>query len=433
MSRNFNSTNKSNSHRRFFFRSKWGMEAYPDNQGAGHISVTDYHFAERTHYGVIDNENNAIIPNEDFIVEVGNFRMFDFVADSYSLAKLNCLVAKEKGQLSNGGVLSEGFGIMSAYQNPRVKYGKYLDDIFQFYNETHIPNSIGTNSITSYQAYVNNFFSFFLNQDTLSILTLTKWVTSNKSSILDTGLGFSYADIPYDHDQRKIDEIIDSYDFEYIKNLALNTSFSIMKFNPNILIYDLNGPAGESIRGSYGLVNLDTLFKERFIKTCTLDNDILYNKINIYYNKYVEKNYLNRVLDVEKCKTVSSYFTLEKVSLSNRPYSDDQENSLYIQLRNKEEGSPFSQPKLKEIHRKSKYFTKRLDKPSAISYINNMFRDQIWNKNNGYHDIKAKIEGRSISQSPVVQNRTPTGQSSSNRRNTSRRSSSGGRSGGSSY
>tara|TARA_R100001079_G_scaffold29357_1_gene14830 strand:- start:1599 stop:2828 length:1230 start_codon:yes stop_codon:yes gene_type:complete len=409
------------------------MEAYPDNQGAGHISVTDYHFAERTHYGVIDNENNAIIPNEDFIVEVGNFRMFDFVADSYSLAKLNCLVAKEKGQLSNGGVLSEGFGIMSAYQNPRVKYGKYLDDIFQFYNETHIPNSIGTNSITSYQAYVNNFFSFFLNQDTLSILTLTKWVTSNKSSILDTGLGFSYADIPYDHDQRKIDEIIDSYDFEYIKNLALNTSFSIMKFNPNILIYDLNGPAGESIRGSYGLVNLDTLFKERFIKTCTLDNDILYNKINIYYNKYVEKNYLNRVLDVEKCKTVSSYFTLEKVSLSNRPYSDDQENSLYIQLRNKEEGSPFSQPKLKEIHRKSKYFTKRLDKPSAISYINNMFRDQIWNKNNGYHDIKAKIEGRSISQSPVVQNRTPTGQSSSNRRNTSRRSSSGGRSGGSSY
>lgn len=433
MSRDFNSTNKSNTHRRFFFRAKWGIEAHPDNQGAGHISVTDHHFAERVHYGVIDNKNNAVIPNENFIVDVGDFRMFDFVADSYSLAKLNCLVAKEKGQLSNTGVLSEGFEVRSAYKNPRVKYGKYLDGIFQFYNETHIPNLIGTNSITSYRGYVKNFFSFFLNQDTLNILTLTKWITSNKSSFLDTGLGFSYFDIPYDQDQRKIDEIIDTYDFEYIKNLALNTSFSIMKFNPNILMYDLNGPGGESIRGSYGLVNLDILFKERFIKTCTLDNEILYNKINIYYNKYVEKNYLNRVLSVDRCKTKSDYFTLEKVELSTRPYTDMQETGLYIEIRNKEEGSPFSQQKLSEIHRKSNYFIKGLDKPSAISYINSMFRDQIWNKDNGYHDIKAKTQGRPTSKSPVVQNRTSTGRSSSNRGAATRRSSTGGSRGGSSY
>ena len=167
-----------------------------------------------------------------------------------------------------------------------------------------------------------------------------------------------------------------------------------MKSNPNILVYDLNGPAGESIRASYGLVNLDILFNNRFIKTYTLDNDLLYNKINIYYNKYVEKNYLNRVVEVQNCKTVSEYFTLEMIDLANRPYTDRQELKLYIEIRNMEEGSPFTKQKLDQIHTKANYLLKTLDKASAMSYTNSMFRDQVWNKDFGFHDIVTKQSGQ---------------------------------------
>ena len=48
------------------------------------------------------------------------------------------------------------------------------------------------------------------------------------------------------------------------------------------------------------------------------------------------------------------------------------------------------------MYKKSKYFLKKLDKESAMSYINNMFRDQVWNKNNGFHDALAKLRGKEL-------------------------------------
>ena len=40
---------------------------------------------------------------------------------------------------------------------------------------------------------------------------------------------------------------------------------------------------------------------------------------------------------------------------------------------------------------------KKFDKMSAMSYINNMFRDQVWNKNHGYHDLLKKLKGKTTS------------------------------------
>ena len=42
---------------------------------------------------------------------------------------------------------------------------------------------------------------------------------------------------------------------------------------------------------------------------------------------------------------------------------------------------------------------KKVDKLEAMSYINREFRDQVWNKDHGFHDLKAKLEGKTITQS----------------------------------
>ena len=41
-----------------------------------------------------------------------------------------------------------------------------------------------------------------------------------------------------------------------------------------------------------------------------------------------------------------------------------------------------------------------------------MFRDQVWNKNNGYHDIKTKIRGTTQTQSEAQRQQTGGGPSS---------------------
>ena len=412
MSRDFNSTNKTNSTiLRSGYRGKFNNYAYPEDSDDSNKSIKKINFYERVHYGCIDHENNSVIPDEEFIVYTKNGRVFDFVADSYSLMRLNFGIALRKGLVSNEGSLVGNLDMVSSYSNPKVRYGRYLEGIFQYYNKTHIPSILGITSIASYEDYVKNFFKFFLDESKNIPLTMTKWNTSTNSSILDSGLAFSYADIPYDADQVKIDRIIDHPCFSYLKNLSMNMGFSIVHDNPNILVYDLNSPAGESIRYSYYMYNLSDIFNNRFIKTHTIDNTELYNNININYNKYVFQNPQIKIVSVKKCKTVSEYLTLQPVDVSRRPYSDLEEVYYYIQIRNTEEGNVFSPQKLSSIYKKAKYFYKKLDKPSAISYINNMFRDQVWNKNYGFHDAVAKLKANTT-QTEAQRQQTGGGSSS---------------------
>jgi len=72
---------------------------------------------------------------------------------------------------------------------------------------------------------------------------------------------------------------------------------------------------------------------------------------------------------------------------------------MYIRMRNYEEGSPFSENKLKSIYKKSKYFMKKVDKQEAIGYTNRVFRNQVWNKDYGYDDAKSNFEDKTKTQS----------------------------------
>jgi len=333
------------------------------------------------------------------MVQTQHGRVFDFVADAYSLMRLNFTTAIQKGLISVDGSAFSNLRMVDSYTDPRLKYGEYLGNILRFYNETHIPNIVGITSIASYKDYVNNFFNFLLNNPIDIPITLTKWMASNKSRILDTGLGFSYANIPYDADQQKINSIIDHPTFGYFKNLCLNMGFSILHDNPNILLFDVSSPATRSIRRSYNLYNLNSLFNSRYIKTYTLDNNILYTNINIYYNKYAQKNSQTKVVSVQCGKTVSEYIRLSPVPYDRRLYSDLKEIDMYIRMRNYEEGSPFSENKLKSIYKKSKYFMKKVDKQEAIGYTNRVFRNQVWNKDYGYDDAKSNFEDKTKTQS----------------------------------
>ena len=161
MSRNFDSTNKTRPNvNRLRQRGRWETLAYPENSGLGPNMIKDTNFLERIHYGVIDDQNNSVIPNENFMVQTQHGRVFDFVADAYSVMQLNFTTAIQKGLVNVDGSAFSNLRMVDSYNNPKLKYGEYLGNIFRFYNNTHIPNIVGITSIASYEDYVNNFFDF---------------------------------------------------------------------------------------------------------------------------------------------------------------------------------------------------------------------------------------------------------------------------------
>ena len=97
MSRNFDTNNNTKSlQKRMNYRRRYETRAYGTQLGYGSPAIRNDNFVESIHYGVIDHNNNSVIPNEQYLVNTTNGVVLDFVADSYSLMRLNWNVAIQK-------------------------------------------------------------------------------------------------------------------------------------------------------------------------------------------------------------------------------------------------------------------------------------------------------------------------------------------------
>ena len=384
MSNDFEAKNKRNSlPLKMYYSAKWNNEAHSRNPRP---MITDFHFLERLHYGVIDNNNNSIIPNTDMLVTVDGVEMFDLVAEKFKGMKKNLSLASSRGYITQEGAVFGSIVAHEAYKDPKKKYGEYLGNILRFYNEKHIPTNVGTSIIQSYEDYVKHFLELIFDLADESPITLTRWNTTFSSNILDSGLAIKYADIDYQQHQRKIDEILRNSCYGYFSDLCLNRGFSISHHNPQILVFDIASPANTEILIRKGILILDDFFEIYYKKTFTIDLELLFNNINIYYNKYVSKNSLVVISKIKCGKIVTEFKNLLPINQNERLINDEEQMDLYVRIRNHEEGSPFNQLEERNIIRRAKKIIKTLDKLSAMSYINDKFRDQVWNKDFGYHD-----------------------------------------------
>ena len=86
---------------KIYERAKWQAQAYSENGGLGPIMVNNYNFVEMLNYGLIDHRNYSVIPVEKHLVflntddPTNSPRVFDFVADSFALMRLNFLAAAQ--------------------------------------------------------------------------------------------------------------------------------------------------------------------------------------------------------------------------------------------------------------------------------------------------------------------------------------------------
>ncbi len=396
MSRNFKNLRLLPTRSEWFYGAKWKTEAYFENNGAGPKAVKDLGFVERIHYGVMDNFNYAVVPDELFLVPLDSNnpitspRVFSFVADAWSVMKLNFTVACQKNLIQKSGAAFGEMDALQAYENPTVKYRTYMQAVLERFNTNYIPAYVGINNITSYEQYVNAFFDMLSKIYVNRPITRSRWLKSNGSSILDTGLAIKYFEIPNGLDQRKIDTIIDHPSFPYFKNLCLNMGFSILHTNPNILLFDMASPAARPYLIRNGMNNVERIFSSRFTKSYIDDMNLLYNNINLYYNRLVLKYPTAQILSVTCNKIKETWIRRYSVDATLRP---SEEKMLWdcIYLRNIEEGNPNTDEKLQDIYKKAIYFHKTVDNRRAMRYISSMFKDEVWNKDYGYHDLTNSI------------------------------------------
>ena len=411
MTRKFIGSNTDPSARRtWYYRAKFEVEAY-DQPDAGENQIKDITFFERQYYGTIDEQDYAIVPKqENLAILPGGQRALNFVVDAFNIMKKRMNSAFEFSKIEGSNPYMVELSPYQAYRPPNDDYTTILQNVLVNYNVLEIPDRIGLNNITSFEDYVKNFIKIISEEIQDGYYTQTKWCRSPQASVWNSGLAISISDLRVGEDQPKIDEFIDHIDFDYYLKLALNSGFAVSKDAPWVLIFDLLSPAAKPFLEKYNIYNLRQVFTSSYNRTELNDILLLRNILYKYYNNYVLQYRIQRT-NRANCKTsYTEYYKREPLTLEefNSVYSEEWFLDYYIDLRNAEEGLPFSRQALTSMKKIAKNYYKSLDRSSALSYIANRFVAQTWSKSYGYDDTLDRVS-KSESQQLQAQRRRTSG------------------------
>jgi len=373
---------------KYYNKMNWKVLSQPQTP-----STRDLNFIENQYYGLIDTENYSVVPNEQWLSSLTPTEPFEqhkalkFVVSAFNDLKQNYLRACQSGLIEKKLPFGD-LKVVKAYTPPRIKYDNHIGKLFTNFNTSYIPNVVGINNITSYDDYVNAFFRLISNSNQESAISLSKFNKTYSSSVLDSGLAINYFDISMDDDSQKT-PIIYAEGYKFFKKLCINYGFATLHDNPNILLFDISSPAAKKYLQNYGIANTVDLFSKCFIRTYNHDIQYINNNINLYYNKFVSL-YPETIETYIHCNKTKQNRIIREQKDYFHNISFDYMLEKYVMIRNKEESSPLSAGKERYIIKKAKYLQKAVDKTKALGYISKEFKDQVWNKEFGFHDYEKK-------------------------------------------
>ena len=302
-------------------------------------------------YGAIDLEGSSIYPNsiqmKNFQTspnQLSDYQAFDFVTQMYLDAKRNIQIAISLGELVNDNPLISNMEIVRAYEPPSVAYRSYLSLILIKFNEKLKANKTLIDNITSFDHYVKELMVFLSENYQNKPITFSGWLQSTENSLFSTGLAFSIADIPFDDDNQKYDEFMNSQMFPFYKRVMLNKGFKVWKHCPYVLVADLGSPAITK----YVDTNIESTLDNYYSKSYDIDYIYLYNNIIEYYNNLLIEIPYKIELKIG-CITNKSVVFRETKSISNIDHFFW--INYYLDLRNIELGMPKGKSEIKKIKR----------------------------------------------------------------------------------
>ena len=137
---------------------------------------------------------------------------------------------------------------------------------------------------------------------------------SYQSSIFNSGLAVTIADLPMDVDETKDDLFIRNRSFPLFLNFAKETGFSVNKNVPYMLVADLESPITKRYMAKYLIGSTTSAFGTRYKQTYTSDYDKLLDNIITSYRVFVNKKTLYKTLKPCDGKTVSEISYKENIN-----------------------------------------------------------------------------------------------------------------------
>lgn len=382
-------------------RARYKVNAYEkDSDGLDEKPIVDFNFAERTLYGRIDQTLDSVHPSGRHIVSIAStnnpesgVQLMDFCADMFQDLVNNFEKSCRLQLIDTGDPYLSKINAYRSYEDPNDDYRLYFSNVLDAYNIDFIVRGNREDEIFNLEQYTRNLIKYARELGPAVPMTYTGYMSSNQSSIFSSGIAVSIADLPFDQDAVKDDFFIQNDAFGYYLNIAKNIGFSVVKNSPWVLVADLASPAIKPYLQKYGMINVESVFQTRYAHTHLSDLDKMIQVIITSYRRFVNQKPFFK--QINSCGPITTGELIYREQINNNSILKLNNNNnllieLYCIIRNIEEYNPLNEIDLNKLIREAKSYQKTFDKPTAIGYINDRYRETRKFKDGGVNSVIRK-------------------------------------------
>ncbi len=379
----FSGNNNSKTLKTAFDRANYKLNAYKPND----VQVVDFHFAEKSFYGRVNRYLDPVIIDETYLRTFHNqdFRVLHFARDQFKEMNIRYQNALDLSLISNNEQSLSRLKITRAYESPLELYKNTMEEFMDIFLTTEAFQK--EKKIESFESFLTVFENYVTNRDLGKKITFSGFMKSGESNIFNSGMALQIGNTPFSNDAQKEQQILNSKNFSFYKNIAKQFGFSINMQNPSVLVTDLAHPVTTKFREKYDLFTVNRVFEKHYLKAHVYDFDLLVDYLVNTYNSLVYLKPNLKQVFICNNKVQSNIYLRNNIDKVNH----DIILLLYIKIRNMEEFFSFSNQEVTSIFRTSKRLL-GIDQETAIRFIESQFRSRYNIKNGSLTYYQKKVK-----------------------------------------
>ncbi len=328
--------------------------------------VKDYWSFENLLYGKVDRAFEPIRVNKTSLITMPgeeDLYLLPEVANAFKNMQSLFLQRNRVGALAEDPYLSD-IKAYKAFHDADIDYNSYVTNLVSKFNDSII-KSQKENDIIDVKVYFEKLFTHILENKDISFITRTAFYMSNRVSALSSGMSIEVSDLDSSNNADK-QVFLDSPNFEFYREAAVNFGFLIDKNIPWRLNFDLSSPVNKKeLSISFPGASLaDVYLSTRFVKLVYADIDYLISIMLLGYNTFVEKRPTRRE---GICSFNRKKHNLEE--LVSEIFSPGYFLSKYVYIKNKENGYVYSGNELDKII----FNARDLEPTASLTYLESKF------------------------------------------------------------
>jgi hypothetical protein len=338
------------------FYKKFNYQLTVSTRSRGATNLVNFGFAEKALYGRVDrhyvpiviNKTNA--PLRSTAIATATERApsaLPFVIDAFGDLALQFQKSIMAGKISPTDTFLSNPKVYSAYEDPKLLYGKHLTSF-----TAGIRTSFRKNNKTfrNFDEFLPLFTAALKSATTIHPYTYPAYIKHRLCPINVSGLAIEIADLDFSNDEEKVARFVNSGNWLFYLNACRSYGFSVDLKAPWRLVADIGSPEMIKYSRKYGFPTTDSILSVGF-QPAHIE---YYNGFKVAlaqaYNalklaNYLEPQHCGGTTTIPKLVTPDSYTAEQLEKRYNEGYFLD----LYFKIRLWEEESKFTEDEEKTL------------------------------------------------------------------------------------